>query len=79
MRTGCVWKAACVRVAIHRFHLSRLQSARDQHLDSAVAIFWQLEMSGSDLCTVWRVSAWRQLMAQPGKRIGARALSGSQR
>ncbi len=68
-----------VRAAIHRFHLSRLQSACDQHLDASVAILWELEMSGSDLCALWRVSARRQFVAQPGKRIGARALSRSER
>src|SRR6266487_6401798 len=71
-------KATFVRAAIHRFHLSRLQSACDQHLDSAVAILWELEMSGSDLCAVWRVSAWWQFVAQPGKRIGVRPLSRSE-
>src|SRR5258707_15478075 len=75
MWTGCLRKATGVRDAIHRFHLSRLQSACDQHLDSAVAILWELEMSCSDLCAVWRVSAWWEFVAQPGKRIGARPLS----
>src|SRR6476661_8176434 len=79
MRAGRVRKAARVRDAIHRFHLSRLQSACDQYLDPSVAIFWELEMSGSDLCAVWRVSAWWEFVAQPGKRIGVRALSRSER
>src|SRR6266508_5721847 len=79
MRTGCVRKATGVRAAIHRFHLSRLQSACDQHLDSAVAILWELEVPGSDLCAIWRLSAWWQFVAQSGKRIGARPLSRSER
>src|ERR1043166_3669834 len=79
MRAGCVRKAACVRAPIHRLHLSRLQSAGDQHLDAAVAILWQLELSGSDLCPIWRLSAWWEFVAQPGKRIGARSLSRSKR
>ena len=45
----------------------------------ALAIIWQLEMSGRDLCAVWRVSARRKFVAQPGKRIGARPLSRSKR
>src|SRR4029453_5900027 len=79
MRTGCVRETAGVRGAIHRFHLPRLQSACDQHLDSAVAVLWELEMSRSDLCAVWRVSALWQFVAQSGKRIGACPLSRSER
>src|SRR6478609_5866995 len=79
MQVGSVRKAARVRDAIHRFHLSRLQSACDQYLDASVAILWELEMSGSNLCAVWRVSAWWQFVAQPGKRVGARALSRPER
>src|SRR6476646_12071790 len=79
MRAGRVRKAARVRDAIHRFYLSRLQSACDQYLDSSVAILWELEMSCSDLCAVWRVSAWWQFVAQPGERIGARPLSRPER
>src|SRR5262249_37430900 len=79
MRTGCVWKTPGIRAAIHRLHLSRLQSARDQYFDASVANMWELEMPGGDLCTVWRVSAWWQFVAQSGKRIGARALSRSER
>src|SRR5215471_10590633 len=79
MRTGRVRKAPGVRVAIHRFPLSRLQSARDKYFDASLAIIWELEMPGGDLCTIWRVSAWWQFVAQSGKRIGARPLSRSKR
>src|SRR6185503_13359925 len=67
--------ATGVRDAIHRFHLSGLQSTRDQYFDASLAIIWKLEMSGSDLCTVWRLSSRRKFMAQPGERIGVRSLS----
>src|SRR6516225_12151673 len=79
MRTGCIWKTPGIRASIHRLHLSGLQSARDQYFDASVANIWELEMPGGDLCTVWRLSAWWQFVAQPGKRIGARALSRPER
>ena len=43
------------------------QSTCDQHLDAALAIIWQLEVSGCDLRAVRRIPSWRQFVAQPGQ------------
>src|SRR4029453_1371811 len=76
MRPGGLGKAPRLRTAVHRFYLSGVQSTRHQHVEFAVAIFRQLEMSCSDLCALRRVFARWKFVAQPGKRVGVCALSG---
>src|SRR5262249_42656550 len=59
------------------FHLSRVQSTRDQHLELALALVRKLEMSGRDLRALRRLPSRRKFVALSGQRIGVRTLSGS--
>jgi len=60
---GVLWQAPGLRAAIYRLHLSRVQPARHQHLDLALAIFRQLEMSRGDLRALWCLSPRRKFVA----------------
>ena len=68
LRPRLLRQAAGLRAAVHRFHRSGLEPARDQSFDSALALVRQLEMSGGDLRAVRRLSSRRQPLAQPGER-----------
>src|SRR5207248_2461067 len=45
------------RITVHRLHRARLEPTGDQHLLSALAFIWPVEMSDGDLCALRRVSA----------------------
>src|SRR2546430_17435640 len=69
LRSRRLWAASSFRIAVHRFHLSGIQSVGYEYLEFAVAHVRKLEMSGSDLRALRRLSPRRKFVAQSGQRV----------